>query len=99
MAGQFVGPCRLAARHGTTSSNPISSSGESPANLTSRRRRQHAIDEFAKGLLALGDDALIERAESKPAVHRLDAEYGNIRCSGWRHKENFPTGRCSSRGA
>src|SRR5258707_15857329 len=25
MAGQFVGPCRLAARHGTTSSNPISS--------------------------------------------------------------------------
>ena len=29
MAGQFVGPCRLAARHGTTSSNPISSSGES----------------------------------------------------------------------
>src|ERR1700730_11091504 len=32
MAGQFVGPCRLAARHGTTSSNPISSSGESGAN-------------------------------------------------------------------
>ena len=35
MAGQFVGPCRLAARHGTTSSNPISSSGESSANLVS----------------------------------------------------------------
>src|SRR5438105_2599668 len=33
MAGQFVGPCRLAARHGTTSSNPISSNGESTANL------------------------------------------------------------------
>ena len=33
MAGQFVGPCRLAARHGTTSSNPISSSRESDANL------------------------------------------------------------------
>src|SRR3984893_898468 len=32
MAGQFVGPCRLAARHGTTSSNPSSSSGESGAN-------------------------------------------------------------------
>src|ERR1700724_3025356 len=28
MAGQFVGPCRLAGRHGTTSSNPISSRRE-----------------------------------------------------------------------
>src|ERR1700730_1544385 len=35
MAGQFVGPCRLTARHGTTSSNPLFSSGESSANLTS----------------------------------------------------------------
>ena len=40
MAGLFVGPCRLAARHGTTRSNPISSSGESTANLTSSIRRQ-----------------------------------------------------------
>src|ERR1700730_3180800 len=31
MAEQFVGPCRLTARHGTTSSNLISSSGESVA--------------------------------------------------------------------
>ena len=37
MAGQFVGPCRLAARHGTTSSNPISSSGE-PTNFRFRSR-------------------------------------------------------------
>ena len=34
MAGQFVGPCRLAADMGTTSSNPISSTGESTANLS-----------------------------------------------------------------
>ena len=55
MAGQFVGPCRLAARHGTTSSNPISSRGESIANRMAPGAQHHhrVIKNLSTAVLAL----------------------------------------------
>src|ERR1700722_2411563 len=50
MAGQFVGPCRLAARHGTTRSNPASSSGESATNRPGGERHQVRIRVHAAGV-------------------------------------------------
>src|SRR3984957_523014 len=50
MAGQFVGPCRLAARHGTTRSNPISSSAESATNRPGCERHQVRIRVHAAGV-------------------------------------------------
>jgi len=57
MAGQFVGPYRLAARHGTTSSNPISSSAESATNLVAAGASHAGGTQSSNPLCSSGESA------------------------------------------
>src|ERR1700730_3538957 len=83
MAGQFVGPCRLTARHGLTSSNLISSRRESAANLPPADARASRDSSWQAG------DAETDRLSP---TERLSVDTGtpHINCSSGERAETDP---------